>query len=131
MNTAAQATPLHPEQERHAAYRHYMQQRELRRRERTKALTETHNLRFIHLRPMNHAATEPLHKGGCTIAYRPGHRVVHVSLALVHEKDSYNKRTGRFYAASAWDEGNTIPVRIPKDAESTPRFLKEMFGRMV
>lgn len=93
----------------------------------TQHLTDRYRLRFVHVR-------NGRPKGGVTVAYqlpsRKGDAVMRVSVALVHERDSYNKLIGRAHAANNFANGEHISVRVPRNIPASA-FLKEMFWGMV
>jgi len=96
--------------------------------------TKDLHLRFVHVRGFDESDDGPNIKGGLTIAYSLPKlrykRIVPVSVAIVHDNDTFCKRTGRYHAAQNFYNGKTIDIRIPKDY--TPAtFIKALFNRML
>jgi hypothetical protein len=110
-----------------------------RARKQTEAITNAHNLRYLHVRKhtiFDDGVGESAvlsNKGGVTIAYarrRPDDNVILVSTALVHDNDSYCKAHGRAIAARRFADAHCIALRVPKNM-STSFFLKSVFSGMV
>jgi len=85
-------------------------------------LTLKHRLRFIHCPAF-----------GVTMAYqiptartKRAVRVVRVSDALLHPKDKFSKQIGRQVAASKFNRGAFIDVRIDTHSHSVPEALRNM-----
>jgi hypothetical protein len=67
---------------------------------------------------------------GMTIAYRVARRnVIHVSTALLHPNDRFDKYEGRLLAAERLTNGQSIEVYVPSYAlKNIPHFLRCMFS---
>lgn len=101
--------------------------------EQADSLMKKHNLRVVHVRGYNWDMMSATAKGGATLVYhrdKSRDRIIRVSVALVNDKDSYCKLTGRLIAAMQYDTGNHIAVRVPKNKHPVV-FLKQMFSEMV
>jgi hypothetical protein len=90
-----------------------------------------YGLHFMHVRTktVNEKGFGQVHtKGGLTLAWsRVGKgRNVAVSVATVHEKDSYCKETGRLQAVLHFENGETIVLHVPRNTTPTA-LLAAMF----
>ena len=87
----------------------------------------------VHVRGYSWDKMSTTAKGGATLVYhrdKSRDRIIRISVALVNDKDSYCKLTGRLIAAMQYDTGNHIAVRVPKNKHPVV-FLKQMFSEMV
>lgn len=95
---------------------------------RLRNLTEIHGLVFFHVRNYG-TSGEKFQKGGITVAYRlppKGCRVVELSTAICHDKETFNKFTGKLMAANNFNQGKAIKVKLSEPNFYTDR-LREMF----
>lgn len=100
------------------------------------------SLQFVYVRPDDNSflvdennPPEYSKHGGLTIAYIPPvhaipHNVVWVSLSWCNPNERFNKTTGKFFAATRYEKGNIVPIRLTEDG-NIPHQLIELFYDLV
>lgn len=105
-------------------------------RETLTGLIKKHGLNFTYVRPVDDSG-EPSLNGGATIAWTrydsaySNFKLIKVSIAWCKHNESFNKLLGRHVAATAFDNGHWINVKVA-DANSHVSYqLQQIFGPLV
>ena len=122
---------MHPNEQASQVARVQREEQQNYRNTMTHDLTKEFQLRYVHVRRED-VFGRLAGKGGVTVAYQlppRGSRTIVAACSICHERDSYCKRDGRFYASRNFASGERIKLHVPKNT-TIPRFLNAMFGVM-